>query len=450
LQVDNPAIYYGENSSGYYIVNTGIEELHYPDGDANVYNNYSGQGGIQFNNIFRKLLFAWELGDINILLTDYIRDDSRLQRWRSVQERIRKITPFLQLDQDPYLVLNNGRLFWIQDAYTTSSHFPYSQRYQNGFNYIRNSVKIVVDAYEGTVDYFIIDEEDPVLNVYDSIFPGVFKSMDELPEGIENQFRYPQDLFEVQIETFSRYHMITPQVVYNQEDLWTRPNEKYGGRQLIMEPYYVLARLPGEETLEFMLISPLTPENRDNMISWMAAKSDPGNYGNLVVYKLPKERLIYGPAQIEARIDQDPEISRQIALWDQRGSRVIRGNLMVIPVENSFLYVEPVFLLAEGVDIPQLQRVIVAIGDDISMQPSLDQALYELFGDEAAAIVEETQLVRDDTVPADALPEGVAIDRQTLDEIRSVWEDLKSALEEGNWTRYGELLNELEEKINNL
>lgn len=450
LQVDNPAIYYGENSTGYYVVNTGVEELHYPEGDANVYTNYSGQGGIQFKNIFRKLLFAWELGDMNILLTDYIHDESRLQRWRSVQERIRKITPFLQLDRDPYLVLNNGRLFWIQDAYTTSSHFPYSQRYQNGFNYIRNSVKIVVDAYEGTVDYFIIDEEDPVLDVYDSIFPGVFKSMDELPDGIESQFRYPQDLFEVQIEKFSRYHMVTPQVFYNQEDLWTRPNEKYGGRQLLMDPYYVLARLPGEETLEFMLISPLTPENRDNMISWMAAKSDPGNYGNLVVYKLPKERLIYGPAQIEARIDQDPEISRQIALWDQRGSRVIRGNLMVIPVENSFLYVEPVFLLAEGVDIPQLQRVIVAIGDDISMQPSLDQALFELFGDEAAAIVDETQLVRDGSVPVEALPEGAAIDRQALDEIRSIWEDLKSALEDGNWTRYGELLNDLEEKINDL
>ncbi len=450
LRVDNAAIYYGEHSTGYYIVNTGVEELHYPEGDANVYTNYSGQGGIQFKNIFRKLLFAWELGDMNILLTDYIHDESRLQRWRSVQERIRKITPFLQLDQDPYLVLNNGRLFWIQDAYTTSSHFPYSQRYQNGFNYIRNSVKIVVDAYEGTVDYFIIDEEDPVLDVYDSIFPGVFKSMDELPEGIESQFRYPQDLFEVQIEKFSRYHMVAPQVFYNQEDLWTRPNEKYGGRQMLMDPYYVLARLPGEETLEFMLISPLTPENRDNMISWMAAKSDPGNYGNLVVYKLPKERLIYGPAQIEARIDQDPEISRQIALWDQRGSRVIRGNLMVIPVENSFLYVEPVFLLAEGVDIPQMQRVIVAIGDAISMQPSLDQALFELFGDEAAAIVDETQLVRDGSVPVEALPEGAAIDRQTLDEIRSIWDDLKSALEDGNWARYGELLNDLEEKINDL
>jgi len=450
LRVDNPAIYFGENSTGYYIVNSGVEELHYPDGDANVYTHYSGQGGIQFSNFFRKLLFAWELGDINILLTDYIHDESRLQVWRSVQERIRKITPFLELDRDPYLVLNDGRLYWIQDAYTTSSHFPYSQRYRNSFNYIRNSVKIVVDAYEGTVDYFIVDEEDPVLDVYDSIFPGVFKSMDELPEGIESQFRYPQDLFEVQIETFARYHMTTPQVFYNQEDLWTRPNEKYGGRQMLMEPYYVLARLPGEEELEFMLISPLTPENRDNMISWMAAKSDPGNYGDLIVYKLPKERLIYGPAQIEARIDQDPEISRQIALWDQRGSRVIRGNLMVIPVENSFLYVEPVFLLAEGVDIPQLQRVIVAIGDAISMQPTLDQALYELFGDEAAAIVQDTQLVRDDALPAEALPEGVAIDRQALDEIRSIWEDLKSALESGNWTRYGELLNDLEEKINNL
>ncbi|PKD43552.1 UPF0182 family protein [Rhodohalobacter barkolensis] len=450
LKVDNPAIYYGENSSGYYVVNSGIEELHYPDGDANVYTHYSGNGGIQISDFFRKLLFAWELGDINILLTDYITEDSRLQIWRSVQERIRKITPFLELDRDPYLVLNDGRLYWVQDAYTTSSHFPYSQRYRNSFNYIRNSVKIVVDAYEGTVDYYIVDENDPVLEVYDSIFPGVFKSLDELPEGIENQFRYPQDLFEIQIETFSRYHMTTPQVFYNQEDLWTRPNEKYGGRQMLMDPYYVLARLPGENELEFMLISPLTPENRDNMISWMTAKSDPGNYGDLIVYKLPKERLIYGPAQIEARIDQDPEISRQIALWDQRGSSVIRGNLMVIPIENSFLYVEPVFLIAEGVDIPQLQRVIVAIGDAISMQPTLDEALFDLFGDEAAPIIATSPLVNQDNLPETALTEETAINRQALDEIRSIWNDLKEALENGDWNRYGELLGELEDKINDL
>jgi uncharacterized protein len=451
LRVDNPAIYFGENSTGYYIVNTGVDELHYPDGDQNVYTNYSGRGGIQISSFFRKLLFAWELNDINILLTDYIQNDSRLQIWRSVQERIKRITPFLDLDRDPYLVLNNGKLFWIQDAYTTSSHFPYSQRYRNSFNYIRNSVKIVIDAYEGTVDYYMIDEDDPVLEVYDAIFPGVFKSIDQIPGGLENHFRYPQDLFEVQIETFARYHMTSPQVFYNQEDLWTRPNEKYGGRQLLMEPYYVLARLPDDDNLEFMLISPLTPENRDNMISWMAAKSDPGSYGDLVVYKLPKERLIYGPAQIEARIDQDPEISRQIALWDQRGSSVIRGNLMVIPIENSFLYVEPVFLLADGVDIPQLQRVIVAIGDNISMQPTIEQAIFDIFGQEADFILPGARpVIADAPLQTGELPVQLAADTRQMDEIRTLWRDMRRALEDGNWARYGELLAELDEKINNL
>lgn len=447
LVIENPAIYYGENNQGYYIVNSGVEELHYPEGDANIYTHYDGNGGIPISNLFRKLLFAWELTDINILLSDYIHEESRLQIWRSVQERIRKITPFLQLDEDPYLVMNNGRLVWIQDAYTTSAYFPYSQKYDNRYNYIRNSVKIVVDAYEGTVDYFMVDTEDPVLQVYNEIFPDLFKSLDQLPQGLENHFRYPQDLFEVQLEAFSRYHMTRPQVFYNQEDLWTRPNEKYAGRQLLMNPYYVLARLPGQDQLEYMLISPLTPENRDNMISWMTAKSDPGSYGDLIVYKLPKERLIYGPAQIEARIDQDPEISRQIALWDQRGSRVIRGNLMVIPIEDSFLYVEPVFLLAEDVDIPQLQRVIVAIGDNIAMQPTIEQAIFELFGDDAGFILPGSQpLVPDPTLPAAGLTQDT-VSTQQFDEIRSVWQDLRNALEEGDWIRYGELLEELDEII---
>ncbi|MCC5904982.1 MAG: UPF0182 family protein [Balneolaceae bacterium] len=453
LQVENPAIYYGEHSSGYYIVNSNEPELHYPEGDDNVYIHYDGEGGIQFSNFFRKLLFAWEMADINIILSDYITDESRLQVWRSVQERINKISPFLKLDNDPYLVLKNGSLYWIQDAYTTSTHFPYSQPHRDRINYIRNSVKIVVDAYNGSVDYYVVDEEDPVLKVYQNIFPDMFKSIDQLPDGLENHFRYPQDLFEMQIERFARYHMTRPQVFYNQEDLWTRPNEKYGGRQMLMEPYYVLARLPGDDELEFMLISPYTPENRDNMIAWMAAKSDPENYGDLVVYKLPKERLIYGPAQIEARIDQDPEISRQIALWDQRGSRVIRGNLMVIPIENSFLYVEPVFLLADGVEIPQLQRVIVAIGDNISMQPTIEQAIFDLFGQEA-----DFMLPTAATVPAvaeDAMPMAIAdgtqpdLSAQQLNEIRSTWRNILTALEEGDWSRYGELLHELDEQINN-
>lgn len=449
LLVDNPAIYYGENSTGYYIVNSGVEELHYPDGDENVYTHYDGGGGIQISNWFRKLLFAWEMSDINILLSDYITPESRFQIWRSVQRRIQKLTPFLELDQDPYLVMNNGKLLWIQDAYTTSSRFPYSQPHNSQINYIRNSVKIVVDAYEGTVDYYVIDEEDPVLKVYDSIFPNVFKSWEEIPEGLEDHFRYAQDLFEVQIEMFSRYHMTSPQVFYNQEDLWTRPNEKYAGQRMLMEPYYVLARLPGSDSLEFMLISPLTPENRDNMISWMAAKSDPENYGDLVVYKLPKERLIYGPAQIEARIDQDPEISRQIALWDQRGSRVIRGNLMVIPIENSFLYVEPVFLLADDVEIPQLQRVIVAIGDEIAMQPTLEQAMFELFGDDTNFLMPGVLAASESNVPVSTgeVPTD-AITTQQLEEVRSLWQEIREALEENDYTRYGELLEELNELLN--
>ncbi|MDX1591477.1 MAG: UPF0182 family protein [Balneolaceae bacterium] len=452
LEIDNPAIYYGENSTGYYIVNTEADELHYPEGNENVYINYDGFGGIPFSSYFRKLLFAWELGDINILLSDDILEESRLQIWRSVQERINRITPFLTLDRDPYLVMNDGRLFWIQDAYTTSSYFPYSQPYNNRFNYIRNSVKIVVDAYNGSVDYYVIDEEDPVLEVYQSIFPDLFKPISEIPDGIEDNFRYPQDLFEVQLEIFNRYHMTRPQVFYNQEDLWTRPYEKYGGRQIIMDPYYVLARLPGEDTLEFMLISPLTPENRDNMISWIAAKSDPESYGELVVYRLPKERLIYGPAQIDARIDQDPEISRQIALWDQRGSRVIRGNLMVIPIEDSFLYVEPVFLLAEGVDIPQLQRVIVSIGDNISMQPTIEQAIFDIFGQSDDFTLPGVQPVAADSARQAVLPGQTVttLSDQQLEEIQSLWNELRSALEAGNWTRYGELLSELDELINSL
>ena len=446
LSISNPAIYYGENSDGYYIVNTGVQELHYPFGDDNVYTNYSGSGGININSLFKRLLFAYELRDINILLSDYIQEGSRLQIWRSVQERISKITPFLKLDRDPYLVTSGGKLYWIQDAYTTSSNFPYAQPYGN-INYIRNSVKVVVDAYEGSVNYYVVDEADPVLRVYQSIFPDLFQPVEALPEGMNRHFRYPQDLFEIQLQIFNRYHMTRPQVFYNQEDLWARPNEKYGGRQITMAPYYVLARLPGDETLEFMLISPLTPENRDNMIAWMTAKSDPESYGELLVYKLPKDRLIYGPAQIEAQIDQDPEISRQLALWDQRGSRVIRGNLMVIPVENSFLYVEPVFLLAEGVDIPQLQRVIVAVGDQVSMQPTLDAALYDLFGEGLPEdIVEAAQeIILTEEILTEEPPAGVSED--SFQQIRSLWRDLKDALEKGDWIRMGEVLDRMEREF---
>lgn len=452
LILQNPALYYGFRSEGYFIVNSGTEELHYPSGDANVYHHYSGKGGIPFQTWWHRLLFAWQLGEINILLSDYITPDSRLQLWRGVQERIERITPFLVLDEDPYLVVHDGRLLWIQDAYTVSSKFPYSEPF-GGFNYIRNPVKIVVDAYEGSVDYYVVDDQDPVIRVYQRLFPDLLRPVEDVPAGLDRHFRYPVNLFEVQLETYSRYHMTNPRVFYNNEDRWRRPFEHYGGRRIMMEPYYVLGHLPGSiaSEMEFKLISPLTPEGRNNMIAWMAARCDPGHYGELVTYRLPKDRLIYGPAQIESRIDQDPEISRQLALWDQRGSRVIRGNLLVVPIENSFVYVEPVFLLADRDDIPQLQRVIVAVGDAISMQPTIHAAMTDLFGDDTLmadpapvlADVERdngTLLAAPDPVRTRVSP----ITDEELENIRRLWTDLRRAMQDNDWARYGELLDELD------
>ncbi len=477
IPIDNAAIYYGKVSPGYFIVNTTTEELHYPSGDGNVYHHYTGRGGIPISSFLRKLLFAWELNDINILLSDYITPESRLQIWRGVQDRINRVSPFLQLDEDPYLVVHDGRLIWIQDAYTTSNKFPYSEP-NRGINYMRNPVKVTVDAYDGTVTFYVIDNSDPIIGIYQRIFPDMFIPVDEAPYGLQEHFRYPVNLFEVQMEQYSRYHMTNPRVFYNDEDRWRRPFEVYAGRRMTMEPYYVLGHLPdspgGESAggevsggdnsgkeLEFMLISPFTPEGRNNMIAWMAARSDPEHYGELVTYRLPKDRLIFGPAQIESRIDQDPEISRQLALWDQRGSRVIRGNLLVVPIENSFMYVEPVFLLADRDDIPQLQRVIVAVGDDISMQPTIRAAMIDLFGDELdfldpgvmpVRMPDEDELIAQMeeplpvTDPAARRPVSAVSERE-LEEIRSLWQELRQAMNDGNWARYGELLEELDSKL---
>ena len=440
IQVDQPSIYYGEANPEYKLVNTEVKELDYPKGDENVYTSYQGKGGVSINNLFEKLLFAWQFGDFNLLLTNYIRDGSKIQFWKSIQTRVRKIAPFLELEDSPYLVLSEGKPYWIQDAYTTSPDFPYSEDYQGQYNYIRNSVKIVVDAYDGTVDFYVIDEEDPILNIYRDIFPDMFKDLDQLSKDLQQHIRYPQHLFEVQMEMYNSYHMTTPQVFYNNEDLWTRPIEKYGGNQIQMEPYYILSKLPDDDLLQYLLISPLTPNNRDNMIAWITAKSDIPNYGDVVVYKLPKERLIFGPAQIEAKIDQDTEISRQLSLWDQRGSKVIRGNLMVIPIDNSFIYVEPVFLIAEGVDIPQLQRVIVTAGDKVAMQPTLNEALEAIYGKRPRVAAMERK--------ASEQPVPTAEMSDQLQEIRSLWNEAQQALKDQDWKAFGEKMDEIEKRLN--
>src|SRR5699024_4953075 len=307
LQVTQPSVYYGEMNSGYKLVNTEISELDYPKGNENVYTHYNGKGGVPIDNFLEQALFSWHFSDINLLLTDYIKDGSKIQFWRSVRTRVRKIAPFLELDDDPYIVLDHGKLYWILDAYTTASQYPYADPYSRNQNYIRNSVKVVVDAYQGTVDFYTANASDPVLQTYKGAFPGVFKPLDEMPGDLKQHVKYPKTLFEIQLQKFSTFHMRDPRTFYNQEDLWERPQESYGGREVRMGSYYLLGMLPDSKKLQYMLISPMTPRNRDNMVSWMVVKSDFPGYGEIINYELPKERLFLGPAQIEAKINQNTE-----------------------------------------------------------------------------------------------------------------------------------------------
>ena len=433
LEIAQPAIYFGEKTVDYRIVNTAIKELSHPDGDANVYSSYDGKGGILLDSALRRMLFAWNQFDINIVLSSYITPDSRIQIWRSIQERVSRVAPFLLLDRDPYIVVSEGRLRWVQDAYTISKSYPYSEPFRGRFNYIRNPVKIVVDAYDGTVDLYTVDETDPVLKAYRQAFPGLFKPLDSLGADMRAHLRYPPDLFEAQVEMYGTYHMHIPQVFYNKEDLWILSREKYAGETAPMQPYYILMRLPDEAALQFLLMTPMTPSNKDNMISWMAGRGDFPNYGQLVVYKLPKDRLIYGPLQIEALIDQDPAISRQLALWDQRGSRVIRGNLIVVPIGHSLLYVKPVYLVAASNDLPQLQRVIVAYNEKIAMEPSLERSLEVVFGRAPGSAAETAP----GEVPTD---DGMA-------RAREPFARAQRALQQNDWRGFGAAMDDLRRMI---
>ena len=424
ISIAQPAIYYSEGVEDYRIVSTSVPEFDYPRGDENVYTHYQGQGGIRLDSFWKRLLFAWDQGDFNIFITAYTTIDSRIQLWRSVQKRVARLAPFLRLDNDPYPVISAGRLYWIQDAYTVSKEFPYSEPYDQRFNYIRNSVKIIIDAYDGTVDFYTIDPEDPVLAVYRHALPAMFKDLAQMPEDLRRHLRYPQDLFAAQVSKYSTYHMMVPQVFYNGEDTWSAPREKYGGEVISMKPYYILMKLPQEERLQFLLMTPLTPSKRDNMIAWVAARCDFPAYGELLVYKLPKERLILGPIQVEAMIDQDTLISQQLSLWDQRGSRVIRGNLLVIPIEQAFIYVEPVYLIAEDSDIPQLKRVIVSNGEQLAMEPTLEQALEVVFGERQ---------------PIPSGSEGAA----QMAAARAALKSAEQALREGDWDRFGRAMQGL-------
>ncbi len=434
-EIREPRIYYGEETNDYVIVKGTVPEFDYPKGKDNAYASYDGSGGIPLSGTLRRLIFAHHFSDVNLLLSDYVTDGSRIMIRRNIQNRVRTIAPFLRLDRDPYLVISEGRMFWIQDAYTTSEYFPYSQPAPGlNLNYIRNSVKVVIDAYNGTVDFYLMDPADAIAATYQRIFPGLFKPFAVMPPDLQKHIRYPEDLFLIQALLFQTYHMEAADVFYNREDLWQFPRQPAGdgvsstNGVAPMAPYYIIMRLPGETQAEFFIMIPMVPSRRDNMIAWLAARCDAPDYGKLIVYEFPKEKLVYGPFQIEARIHQNTEISQQISLWNQMGSRVIRGNLLVIPIENSILYVSPLYLRAEQGHLPELKRVIAAYGEHVVMKETLAEALSALFV--------ETGVPPTAPGAATETPNGgVAATRaqEALDHYNRAMERLKS----GDWTGFG-------------
>jgi uncharacterized membrane protein (UPF0182 family) len=463
IEVERPEIYYGEMINDVVFVGSDLEEFDYPVGTQNANSSYAGKGGVELSNILRRLAFAFRFGETNLLLSDYITPQTRVLLHRNIRDRVNRITPFLVFDSDPYLVVAAGRLVWMLDGYTLSSDFPYATPTDQGFNYIRNAVKATVDAYDGDVNYYLADPDDPIIETYSQAFPGLIRPLSEMPEELRAHIRYPADLFRVQTQQFLKYHMTDTQVFYNEEDLWEIPMEIFDTDQQPIEPYYVIMSLPNEESTEFLLIEPYTPAGKDNMIAWLAARSDAPNYGELVAYELPKQELAFGPSQVEARIDQNPEISAQISLWNQRGSRVIRGNLLVIPMGSSFLYVEPLYLLADTSELPELKRVIVASGDRLAMRETLEEALLALVqaGPSVAEIVdvevEAAETGQGETGPT-PVPEATPVDTPAVDAtveelIRTAGEHFEAAEEaqrEGDWTAYGRELEALRQTLEEL
>ena len=454
LPIEEPSIYFGELSNDYAIVRTATREFHYPRGDDNVFTQYDGQGGTSLGSLWRKLVFALRFRAYQIVLSNDIDDESRILFNRDIRTRVRTLAPFLSFDQDPYLVVADRRLFWIYDAYTVSARYPYASPAVGNVNYIRNSVKFVIDAYHGTTTAYLSDAQDPIAATYARIFPGMFKPFEEMPASLRQHVRYPEDIFAIQSSVFATYHMTQPSVFYNREDQWQIPTIESGGEALPMQPYYTIMRLPGEGEAEFIQMLPFTPRNRDNLAAWLVARSDGEHYGRLRVFEFPKQKLVFGPRQVVARISQDQTIAPQITLWNQQGSEVIWGTLMVIPIEESLIYVRPLYLRAQGGRIPELTRVIVAYNNQIVMEPTLEAALARLFGGGGQPPEPETEQVRrdlPDAQPASAttpLPNG---DVPALDELagaaRGHYDAAIAAQRAGDWSRYGDELRRLGEVL---
>ncbi len=452
LEISRPEVYYGEIPNDYVIVKTKSKEFDYPKGEENVYTTYAGKGGVEINSPLRRFLYGLRFGSLKLFLSSDVTKESRILYYRNIKERVAKIAPFLQLDRDPYLVIAEGKLYWILDAYTSTNRYPYSQQLPlngNKVNYIRNSVKAVVDAYGGEIKFYLTDPDDPIIKTYAKIFPKTFLPLSEMPKSLTSHLRYPEDIFTLQTAIYTTYHMDDPQIFYNKEDQWEIPaiaqggEAQTGGKTPTMDPRHMIMKLPGEKQEEFILMLPFTPRAKDNLSAWMVARNDNEQYGKLVVYRFPKDKLVFGPKQIIGRISQDATISQQISLWDQGGSQVIQGPLLVIPIEESLVYVRPLYLKAATGKIPELKRVIVAYENKIAMEETLEAGLAKIFG---TAEGSQTK-----PAPVDSPRSEAGTTKESLlQQATAAYQSAINAQREGDWGRYGDEIKKLGEILGKL
>jgi uncharacterized protein len=454
ISIDEPSIYFGELSNDYVIVHTDTREFHYPKGDENVFTQYGGRGGLSLDSLWRKLIFAMRFGAYQIVLSDDITADSRILYNRNIGTRVRTLAPFLSFDADPYMVIADGRLYWMYDAYTVSGRYPYSSPAAGGINYIRNAVKVVIDAFHGDTTFYLADGTDPVAATFARVFPALFKPIADMPAAIRAHVRYPEDIFALQATVYATYHMTQPAVFYNREDQWEVPTIETGREPQAMQPYYTIMRLPGEQEPEFIQMLPFTPRRKDNLAAWLVARSDGDHYGKLRVFQFPKQKVIFGPRQVVARINQDQVIAPQVNLWNQQGSEVIWGTLMVIPVEESLIYVRPLYLRSAGGRIPELTRVIVAHQNQIVMEQTLEAGLARLFGERGPAAKPPVAMASNQQEPgAEAQPSTAAQPERDpavtalAVQARAHYDRAIAAQRAGDWATYGEEIKRLGEVL---
>ncbi|MDD6155093.1 MAG: UPF0182 family protein [Eubacteriales bacterium] len=448
ISIDQPRVYFGEKSNSYSLVNTGEDEFDYPDGSDNKYTRYEGKAGIRMTP-FAKLMFAIREKNLKILVSTNINSDSKILIYKNVLTRVKRIMPKLKYVSDPYAVTANGRIYWIVDAFTSSNNYPYSEPYsgQTGTeNYIRNSVKVVVDAYDGSVDFYVVDENDPIAETYRKIYPKLFKTAKKMPNELREHMRYPSTLLQKQAKIYTHYHMNDVKVFYQQEDMWDVAHEIYGTDERTMRPGYFIVKLPGEKEAEFISSIPFTPKTKKNMTALMIARNDGDNYGELVLYQFPKSKTVYGPMQVEAQIDQNPEISQDFSLWSQSGSKYSRGNLFVVPVKSSLLYVEPIYLEASNSAIPEVKRVAVVYNDKIAYKSTFGDALKELFGTSGGTTTSDSAA----SGGGKSGSGGSKTRDDYIKDAKKAYDNAQDALKSGDWSKYGKYMDQLEKDLNKL